>query len=63
MSMKNLVIVTCKIPLAHKLKLEDIARHDKVSRSSLHRAAIERLLNGRKYVLYEKPSNDQEQGE
>lgn len=55
MSNRNLVLLTVKISREHLAKLDDVAAHDKTSRSQLVRTAIARLLNGRKATLYGMP--------
>jgi len=61
MSMRDLSLISVKIASEHIDKLEDIARHDTVAsgklvtRSTLIRAAIARLISGRKDALYSDP--------
>ena len=58
------VTVSLRMLKSHKEKLEDIARHDtqahgrRVTRSHLMRAAIARLIAGRKATLYNDPIGD-----
>lgn len=56
-----MVLITVRVPASHLTKLEDIAAFDrsrgiKQSRSMLIRAGIVRILNGRKFALYEAPA-------
>jgi hypothetical protein len=46
------VFISTRILLGHKLKLEDVARHDGVTRSALVRQAIARLLSARSHTVY-----------
>lgn len=56
MKIRQPYIMSVKVPWAHIEKLDDISAHDGVTRSTLVRAAIARLIRGRKAVLY----NDKE---
>lgn len=52
MMIKDPKYVSMRMSLEHVRKLDDIAAHDGTTRSHLIRAAVARLLSGRKHTLY-----------